>query len=51
MPLRGLPVSVSSQLMAIARNIITMSSSSVRRSSQSRPRRIRMHAVVARSSV
>ena len=36
---------------AMARNITTIKSSSVRRSSQSRPRRIRTHAVVASRSV
>jgi len=37
--------------MAIARNIITIKSSKLRRSSHSFPTRIRKQAVVARSSV
>ena len=41
----------SSPLVAIARNIITINSSKLRKSSQSLPTRIKKQAVVARSSV
>ena len=48
---RGSAAIVSSPLVAIARNIITIKSNKLRRSSQSFPTRIKKQAVVARSSV
>ena len=50
-PSRGLLARVSSKVTESARNITTTSSRTVRTSSQTLPRRISRHAVVASSSV